>query len=373
MIATETDLNPQKASHSNLERWRTLATGGLRQMLDPDQQLFCYRMVKTPQGLRREGISRRYTLITLMGLHRLERSGGASPIPLQPILEGLLADTSWVDNLGDLGLLLWLCALAVPDRCAQVADRLAIRHALLRYPDAQQARTMELAWFLTGLCHWALALPAEGEMLTGIAFEARRRLHRNLAACAVFPHMARGTTLAGRLRWWAGSFADQVYPIYAFTKFAQAWSSPVAQRLALDCARAICRAQGARGQWWWHYDASNAGRVEIVDAYPVFSVHQHGMAPMVLFEAGEAFQQDFTPWIYKGLDWIDANNELHFPMADGSLIWRGIERASYRRYWDALFNRPAAGEERSAKDLRVIFECRPYELGWLLYAWAGRA
>ncbi len=136
--------------------------------------------------------------------------------------------------------------------------------------------------------------------------------------------------------------------------------------------RAICQAQGPRGQWWWHYDASNGGKVEVVDAYPVFSVHQHGMAPMVLLEAGEAFQQDFTPWINKGLQWIDGRNELNFDMRDYSVIWRSIERTSMKRHWDTIFNRAASGSEHAPHDLNVRFECRPYELGWLLYAWAHR-
>jgi hypothetical protein len=30
------------------------------------------------------------------------------------------------------------------------------------------------------------------------------------------------------------------------------------------------------------------------------------------------------------------------------------------------------GSERAGGDLTVRFECRPYHLGWLLYAFAGR-
>ena len=42
----------------------------------------------------------------------------------------------------------------------------------------------------------------------------------------------------------------------------------------MRCAHGLCQAQGALGQWWWHYD-SLRGRV--FEGYPVFSVHQHGM------------------------------------------------------------------------------------------------
>ncbi len=35
------------------------------------------------------------------------------------------------------------------------------------------------------------------------------------------------------------------------------------------------------------------------------------------------------------------------------------------------FLRPAESAGAGG-DLKVLFECRPYELGWLLYAFAGR-
>jgi len=73
------------------------------------------------------------------------------------------------------------------------------------------------------------------------------------------------------------------------------------------CAEAICRMQGPSGQWWWHYDARN-GR--IFERYPVYAVHQDGMAPMALFALGEVARLDFSEPIYKGLAWISGNNEL---------------------------------------------------------------
>ena len=45
------------------------------------------------------------------------------------------------------------------------------------------------------------------------------------------------------------------------------------------------------GEWPWHYD-SVTGRV--VSRYPVFSVHQHAMGPMMLFAASEATGVDFS-------------------------------------------------------------------------------
>jgi len=128
------------------------------------------------------------------------------------------------------------------------------------------------------------------------------------------------------------------------------------------------------GQWWWHYDAPG-GRV--ADGYPVFSVHQHAMGPMTLFGLGEVINHNFDEWIYKGLRWINSNNELGYDMEDPSndVIWRCIfrSRRSVGRYVKAAFGHYSdAVKQENREDLKILFECRPYELGWLLYAFANR-
>jgi hypothetical protein len=77
------------------------------------------------------------------------------------------------------------------------------------------------------------------------------------------------------------------------------------------------------------------------------------------------------------LKWINAENELGFNMEDGSaqVIWRCQYRrtSQIKTYLKAAFDRRSTGMPFEArKDLEVLFECRPYELGWLLYAFAGR-
>jgi hypothetical protein len=352
-----------------VHRLKALAVNGLAPMFDPERQLFCYGLKRTERGLVREGISKRYTIMALLGLHRLEESGATSPIRIQPVLEGLLTNTDWIDNIGDLGLLLWLCAQAAPERLAEVERRLEVRSALARFRDVRQGRTMELAWFLTGLSYRSLACPEKLPDLRDLAVETYRLLRKNQGERGIFGHVARNGSMAGMVRGGIGSFADQVYPIYAMTKFSQAYGDDKAIESALDCALTLCEAQGSLGQWWWHYDSSNG---EVAEKFPVFSVHQHGMGPMTLFMLGKAIQSDFGPWIYKGLRWID-DNELGFDMQDKSanVVWRCIERTAPRRYWNAAINLITEREHRESRDgLRILFECRPYELGWLLYGLA---
>ena len=143
--------------------------------------------------------------------------------------------------------------------------------------------------------------------------------------------------------------------------------------MASACADGICRVQGPLGQWWWHYDSKTG---EVVGKYPVYSVHQHGMGPMALFALGEAAQRDFTREIYLGLNWIYGANELQTDMQDFSarVIWRCIRPAKSSMYYaEALSLLRSGTNGRTPRGLSTLYECWPYELGWLLYAFASRS
>ena len=352
----------------------TLAATGLAQMWDDEKQLFCFRLKQTPQGMVRQGHSRRYTIICLLGLSRLETAEPkCSPIGIRTALDGLRRNAACIDNIGDLGLLLWLFAISFPEHLEAVYSDRDVKGALTRFREAREGRTMDLAWFLSGLAHAALAQRQELPDSTELALKTYRLLKKNQGGKGYFGHLARSRSFAGALRGCIGSFADQVYPIYALTKFAQAYGNRTALDMARNCAEALCRVQGPLGQWWWHYDAWTG---KVFQRHPVYSVHQHGMAPMALFALGEATGLDLSEPIYKGLRWVYGNNELNRNLRDASsnVIWRSIYHSKnckmyYREFLNFL--RPIEKPELS-DDLRISFECRPYEFGWLLYAFAGR-
>jgi hypothetical protein len=357
-----------------VSRFVGLAVRGLVPMFDPQRQLFSYKLRRTKGGAIREGLSHRYTMMTLMGLHRLQQTGAVSPFDTKAIIQSLLSDLTWVDNIGDLGVLLWLCGVVCPERLPGLEPRLQLQTALARYRGARQGITMELAWFLTGLSYWALACPEKLPQIEPLAFETYKILTKNQGDHGFFGHLFTSGNIVDRLRSRFGSFADQVYPIYAMAQFARAYGNAEAANRAQKCAFGICEVQGSRGQWWWHYD-SRVGRV--ADGYPVFSVHQHAMGPMTLFGLGEVINHNFDEWIYKGLRWINTNNELGYDMEDASnnLIWRCMfrRRRSPGRYLKARLWQHSEPTEERATGLDVLHECRPYELGWLLYAFATRA
>jgi hypothetical protein len=342
-------------------------------MFDPTQKLFCYRLKQTPQGMIQEGISHRYTIITLLGLFEYERTGGKSPIPVRETFCELLKRQDWLTNVGDLGLLLWLYALAAPDRLYRAYQNLNVATAFSRYREVRERRTMELAWLLTGLSYSWMVLKMRTSDVRCLATQTYELLKKNQGSHGLFGHSAQTGSLAGFVRGSIGSFADQVYPIYGMTRFAQAFEVDEALERAMNCAVAICKAQGPLGQWWWQYD-SITGRV--AQRYPVYSVHQVGMAPMALFAVGEATDCDFSVPIYRGLQWITGNNELHADMRDPahSLIWRCVQPAKKLEMYlnEILRFLKFARELRVQDGLAILFEGRPYELGWLLYAFASQ-
>jgi hypothetical protein len=351
-----------------------LASRGLAAMFNPEKQLFCFRMKRTTQGVVQEGTSVRYTIISLLGLHRLQGTGVESPIDVRAIVNNLLKEKCRITTLGDFGLLLWLCALAAPDRLDEINAGVHLRPVLSNYANAHEGRTMELAWLLSGLAHAALAQRKYLYLLTDSAVRAFDLLNHNYGSAGIFGHQRRSGTLAGVIRGRIGTFADQVYPIYALSRFAQAFHIEGALEIAQCCAEAIIRAQGPLGQWPWHYDSVKG---KAIRRYPVFSVHQDGMAPMALFALGEATGFDFSEPVYRGLHWIEGNNELGLSMQDDSakVIWRSIHRKKYRMFLDEAWNFLGPGTEAadSGRDLTINFECRPYHFGWLLYAFAPYA
>jgi hypothetical protein len=261
----------------------------------------------------------------------------------------------------------------MPERLPGIDVTFNLKQALAHFGETRRRRTMELAWFLSGLASQNLACPDGLPHLRSIAIETYELLRSNQGELGLFSHLAETGGWAGLMRGRFGSFADQIYPTYALAKFSQAYELPKAAEPALACAQTLCELQGPAGQWWWHYDAPTG---KVLGRYPVYSVHQHGMAPMGLWAIADATQFDFSPWIFKGLRWIGGENELEYDLQDASanVVWRCIYRTDFLRHCDTALALVVSREDSHAhNDLEVLHECRPYELGWLLYSWAGRS
>src|SRR5437879_11816479 len=105
-------------------------------------------------------------------------------------------------------------------------------------------------------------------------------------------------------------------------------------------------------------------------------MHNHTTATKYLFSLGYLTGKDFSALICRGLEWINGSNELQFDMENNAanVVWRCIDRSSSRlnRYLNAAFDRENSAIAESGDSLKALYECRPYELGWLLYAFADR-
>ncbi|HEV2397907.1 MAG TPA: hypothetical protein VGS27_13255 [Candidatus Sulfotelmatobacter sp.] len=343
-----------------------MAIAGLEPMYDRRNNLFCHRLKRSSSGMVMEGVSYRYTIMTLLGLLRARSARLEIFIDIEATIGRLLKETTWVDNLGDLGILLWLCSTS-EEHQRRFYTSFKLGKALEQYPDARRRMTMELSWFLTGLSQANVTgMSAEVE---GLAEKTYRLICGNQGDSGLFGHMSRWNSSAGIVRGNIGSFADQVYPTVALAHFSRSFGVAEAYDRAFRCAEMICKLQGPLGQWWWHYEA-NAGRV--VECYPVYSVHQHGMGPMALLALGGASQGRFESHIRQGLNWVNGHNELQLDLEDRTtnVIWRCIRPEGSKSYADYIHG--FLGRSTANKPLNVSFECRPYELGWLLYALTER-
>ncbi|MEN6464579.1 MAG: hypothetical protein ABFD62_05300 [Syntrophaceae bacterium] len=345
----------------------------LPRMYLQDRLLFCTRAPLVSGGLQPQDVSVRYTLITILGLKRLAEEG-IEILDYGPLLAGIAARREAIRGGGDLGLLLWACALIDPGLLQKLLDDNLFIERLGDAPDIRGGFTMETAWLLSSLAHAADRL---GELPPGaraLAQSAFNRLKRNYGGRGIFGHQGRNTFggfLAGRI----GTFADQAYPMYALAKYGRACGVEEALQTALECARAACSLQGPQGQWWWHFDQVTGRRI---GRYPVYSVHQYGMAPMALAAVSSATGADFSAPVYKGLEWLTENNELRTSMIDRQVgtIWRCMYKGDFTARLEeaaSLAGLPVNDVNPRGPGLKILHESRPYCFGWLLYALAGES
>lgn len=358
------------AARRTVPRLVSVALRGLRAMgiaggTDVPHTLRGHRSARGPV-LVPEGNSLRYAAIVALGLatrdvetQRTVLGGGTAADLARSCLRACESPRT---EAGAVALALWAAGEVLGESDAGLVDRLAATVQAPRVP------AVTCAWALCA----ALALPdaaghaALAELATGRLLTAR-------GPRGTYPHLLPG---GGGWRAHVGSFADQVYPLQALARRAAADADAACLAAANATAAQLARLQGPAGQWWWHYDARDGG---VVERYPVYSVHQHGMAPMALFELAEAGGEDHRGAAARGLHWLETHPECMEPLIadDLGVVWRKVGRrevAKAARGLAALTTRVRPGLRPPALDAvfppgAVDHECRPYELGWLLYAW----
>jgi len=348
---------------------RALALAALPRMYRPEERLFAFRLRRKNGTMALEGISPRYTAIALLGLAGETEEiatgvlGGQSP---REVCEGLIQRAQEADDLGEVALTLWAARVVKHPRAEVALLRLrSMRPAEGRYP------TVEVAWALSALTarNGEVADAAEAKAIAG------RLLASFRPETALFPHWPAGARVLS-FRSHVSCFADLVYPIQALSHYYRATRCSEALEAARACAKRMCDMQGPDGQWWWHYDV-RTGRV--IESYPVYAVHQHSMAPMALFALQDVCNTDHTDATVKSLKWLTAAPEIGGSLIDtqAGVIWRKVARQEpfkISRRTQALASclhssLRVPGLDRAFRPRAIDHESRPYEMGWILYAW----
>jgi hypothetical protein len=353
------------------------ALTGLPRMLDPETGIFAFTVRPTGPA----GRSLRYTAITLIGLTAAARAGFETRLDLARLVQGATERRRDITNPGELGLLLW-CLSDYHGEETPAHDEILARIPTM----AERLRGLtstELGWLLSGLSRTALVAPERRD----IADKARAvytTLRANHAeSTGLFCYGGRaGGPVRRSLRRQLGFFDNQVYGIHGNADYHRAFGDRDALALAQRCAEQIVQAQGPLGQWAWHYNVRTGA---VVDRYPVYAVHQHGMAPMALNAVADITGKGFDTALEKSVAWVFGENELRRTMidVDAGIIWRSIRRRiAHNKLIHVFKGLSLAGLQGAGNRLATIvntpgqldvdMECRPYELGWLLMAFARR-
>jgi hypothetical protein len=361
---------------------RTLCEVSLRRlpkMLDARTGLFVQRV--DGEHLRPSSVSVRYSAFSALGLERAEEAGLDVGLDPGGVYVALDAARPRIESSGDLGLVLWASARrerGLAERA--LADLLGFGTLTARRDEAAY-RSTELAWVVTGL---AEALAA------GIGPEREVRARLDAATVLLLGNRGRSGLLAfarserdgprARLQQKLGFFDAQVYSILALLRRHAVVGDPESRDVASALGRQLLSHQQPLGQWPWHYNASTG---ELVDVYPVYSVHQDAMAPAALLALERAVGLSTTDAVARGVEWLFGANELGVNLVDTEkqVIWRSIRR---RRPLGALIYPLKAASLLGASSslasslaapslLQIDDEMRPYHAGLCLYAFADLA
>ena len=325
--------------------------------------LYCYDMPFSTRARRGESV--RYSLMVLLGLQRAADGGRGGKNEIDELWESCLSRRN-AFTPGDIGLALWADARRDGSASDDLVDQLA--HAV---SDDQLGALvgMELAWMVIGLAH-AVHSHTAAEPLLGRLTAHLQRDRR--APSGLYYHDA--TT---RVRRRLPNFATEIYTLLALTTVARKNLLPGAQASAEELAGRLVRLQLPDGGWPWIFDV---GRGIVVERYEIYTVHQDAMAPMGLLDLWELTgDQRWARAAVRGLAWSRGRNELDADLIDlqGRFAHRSIRRrATYQRIalvsnalTAGLIGRPLRA---GAAAVEVNETSRPYHLGWILEAWAGR-
>jgi len=372
-------MHPMKEITLTINSLVGIALRGLTASFLPETAEFAQtiRAVRTSAGVEliREGTNLRYAAIVALGLATLgiaEQGAVLGSLSVGDLVSAVRKRAASSPDTGAIALAAWAAA-----EVANAPDTVLLERIEDALSDGRPLPTVDIAWMLSAAVASLRASDGNAGHATGIAQCSRDRLLAAQGPQGIFPH-ADPAVSVGRWRAHVGCFADQIYPIQSLARLA-AWTNDRDALVAANrAARQICDLQGDAGQWWWHYDARDGS---VVEGFPVYSVHQHAMAPMGLLDLAAAGGDDHSGSIIRGVRWLDSHPEVLADLVSErrGQVWRKVGRrepAKAARKLAAVTTSLRPGWHLPAIDAvlppnQVDYECRPYELGWLVYAWGS--
>ncbi len=322
--------------------------------------LYCFdRSFGSPQ-LRGESL--RYSLMVALGTQRASAHGYDVSAPTRPLIDLVLARREEL-TVGDLGLAIWALSRDGDERARSLV-------AGLDPSDAATARLpgMEIAWVVIG----AVAAIRAGISGSGRLLDSALRTlrARRSATSPLFHHTGAGRRAA------LPNFATQVYALLALAEVASLGDDTAALPQACSLADHLLASRDADGGWPWLF---HADRGDVVERYEVYSVHQDAMAPMAFFALADAAgERSYATEAARSLRWCFGQNELGVCFYDvcNRFAHRSIRRRGTADRFGLYGNTAASLAGISWRvdlgEREVNQTCRPYHLGWIMEAWAGR-
>jgi hypothetical protein len=370
---------PTTDTRSRLQELADIALELLPRMLDPETALFSHKTLRDGARYVNKRPNLAYSAMSVVGLLEQPRRPADEVVPLGRCIDALHTGADLRPHVVVDGNLLWACALADDRRAVGVVTRLVDRMKPSVVPSS------ELGVALFGLVAAARAFP-ECRDRAGLGAEraANELLERFMAGPEVFPQQPPRLRLRhGTLQRGITSFASQVYPLHGLAAWYE-WTGTTPAAALGRVASGLVEAQGAQGQWWWLYSPH---RRAVVEGYPVYSVHQDGMAFLGLVPLQEIGLDAHWDALGLGLRWLDGHNELSESLVaeDNGFICRCIQRAgsdadgpyglsrwAYNRVLVRSLRPPLDGRgvRATPAELEILRECRSYHLGWVLCAHA---
>ena len=325
--------------------------------------LYCYEWV---YGGSIKGASPRYSLMVLLGLSRAESHGIRTGVDLDGLYSTII-EHQGAFTAGDYGLALWaesrIGRRPSPGLVAAIT-RQVHSGRLAGLPG------MEIAWLIIGLTSASVAGAPNGDHVAVLTNHLRKE---RLATSGLAYHFGRGHT-----RRHLPNFATQIYTLMALVELSRLAGDEKALAEAVTLGDHLLRLQRPDGGWPWLFHADSARTVE---EYEVYSVHQDAMAPMGLLGLSAiSGHAKYGQAAVDGLAWSRGANELRVDLLnrDECFAHRSIRRRwPWSRAIPGVASAAALAGRRPSRPvtspLEVNRTCRPYHLGWILEAWAGRS